>query len=117
MICWYCYWGWPEPVAAVYAAALAALGGDDRPLEFGPSHIVWADENFDDGNIRHCLQTGVERRTTWYSDYSDEDLAVVRKSLEQLLAVPEAVRCCVPADYDGENPENYPPPPGLVMVK
>ncbi|GAH80793.1 unnamed protein product, partial [marine sediment metagenome] len=47
MSCWYCHWGWAKPVAEIYTAALAALDGDSSLLEYGPSHIVWADENWD----------------------------------------------------------------------
>jgi len=45
-ICWYCHWGWAEPVVEIYLEALKCLDGNCGPL-LGPiSHIVWADENF-----------------------------------------------------------------------
>lgn len=34
-ICWYCYWGWPKPVADIFLAAKAALNGDDTPILLG----------------------------------------------------------------------------------
>ena len=39
--CWYCHWGWPEPVAQIYLAAVAALGGDAAPLAVwsGPCRV------------------------------------------------------------------------------
>lgn len=113
-ICWYCYHGWPKPVADIYDAAVAELGGDNMPLDYGPGHIVWADENFETEHIRWCLDHFEE----YVSDrYTDEDMAVARRSLERLLAVPESVRCVEPKDYDGESPENYLPPAGVEMVK
>ena len=111
MNCWYCYWGWPEAVATIYQDALRELGGDDRPLNYGPAHVVWEDENFDDAE--GCLISFDKYRY----DYSDEELAVVRRSLERLVALPESERCVEPEDYDGEHPDNYPPPIGIKMVK
>ena len=32
-----------------------------------------------------------------------------------LLKLPESVLKAEPADYDGEHPENYPPPAGMEM--
>lgn len=112
-ICWYCHHGWPKPVADIYDAALAKLGGDKMPLDYGPGHIVWADENFDTRSVQWCLDHFDKHR----GDLSDEDSAIVRHSLEQLLAVPEEIRCCEPEDYDGKDPAKYPPPAGMEMVK
>lgn len=53
----------------------------------------------------------------WRKWDTDEDKRIVRESLVKLLAVPENIRCCEPDDYDGEHPENFPPPSGMVMVK
>lgn len=46
-ICWYCHWGWAKPVADIYEKAVDLLDGDSSPLEFGPAHVVWSDENFE----------------------------------------------------------------------
>ncbi len=129
-ICWYCCWGWPQAVADVYREALAELDGDDHALQFGPGHIVWSDENFEDDHIRWCLSlydpaafAGIYPDTTFEAMYRDRcvaaDLDIVRRSLERLLEVPESVRCCEPAAYrdDDEHPERYPPPAGLEMTK
>lgn len=113
MICWHCYWGWPKQVADIYAASLAELGGDYSPLESGPAHIVWGDENWD--CVAGCIADLDAGR--YCEDYTAAELAIVRKSLVALLALPEEILCCEPEDYDGENPENYPPPVGIVMVK
>lgn len=106
--CWYCHWGWAKPVADIYQKHLAELDGDDSVLSFGPSHIVWSDENFDDGSVEFCLNEIATNRG-FYDAYSDDEISVVRRSLEELLTIPESVRCCEPADYDDEHPENYPP--------
>lgn len=115
-ICWYCHWGWPEPVAAIYREAVAALAGDDYPLRSGPSHVVWEDENFDDYGVRLCLER-CSREDPSTEDVSDAALEVVRRSLEALLALPESIRCPEPEDYDDAHPEHYPPPSGVVMVR
>ena len=102
MICWFCHWGWHPEVKAIFDEAVAKIG-DDLPLLFGPSHIVWEDENFN--HAQWCLDHFNEHE----SDYSEATLAVVRWSLEQLLALPAEFKT-EPADYDGQHPENYPPP-------
>lgn len=110
-ICWSCYWGWPKPVADIYTKALEQLDGYDSPLEFGPGHVVWSDENFD--SAEWCL----EHFEDYKGDYSDEELAIVRWSLEELAKLPLEVRCIEPDDYDGEHPELFPPPQGMEMEK
>jgi len=112
MICWYCHWGLPRPIATIYSA-LMALVENPSAVEYGPAHIVWSDENFDDDSIRHCIENCRERK---YCDgYSIDDVAKVLQSLQELLDIPESVRCCVPGDYDGENPHLFPPAPGFEM--
>lgn len=110
-ICWYCYWGWPKPVAEIYQKALKDLDGYEDPLQFGPGHIVWSDENFD--SAEWCL----EHFDEYKSDYSDEELVIVKRSLQELAILPENVRCVEPEDYDDEHPELYPPPSDVEMVK
>lgn len=100
MICWYCYWGWPEQIVAIYNKYK-----DLADLEYGKGHIVWSDENFANEDIQYCID----------SCNSIED-AAVEASLRELLAIPENIRYCEPENYDGEFPENFPPPQGLVMV-
>jgi len=102
-ICWYCYWGWPKAIKDIYDKAIEKLDGDENPLHFGPSHIVWEDENFD--SAQWCLDNFDKHS----DNLSDEDKAVVRWSLEQLL-LPDNVINSEPEDYDDEHPENYPPP-------
>jgi len=131
-ICWYCYWGWAKSVAEIYQQALAKLDGCEMALDYGPGHIVWADENFEDDHINWCLSLyteegwrkaygnrpeGKQMFREFYSEYSDHDLEVAKESLEQLLAVPENVRCPEPENYDGENPQSFPPSVGVEMVK
>ncbi len=110
MICWYCHWGWAKPVADIFLEAKAALGGDDEPLLYGPGHIVWADENFD--SAQWCLDNFDQYR----GSLSDEEVAIARRALEQLAALPTHIREVEPVDYDGEHPENYPPTGEMVRV-
>lgn len=111
MICWSCYWGWPRPVAEIYLRALAELDGNEIPLLSGPAHIVWEDENFD--SAEWCL----ENFDTYKCDYEENKLNVVRRSLEELAKLPIEVRCIEPHDYDGANPQNFPPSADVVKVK
>lgn len=110
-ICWYCYWGWSKPVADIFIRAIEKLNGDSYPLLFGPSHIVWEDENFD--SAQSCLDD--------FDEYAEKLTAkekeIVRWSLEELNKLPKEVRCVEPEDYDYQNPDKYPPPKGIEMVR
>ncbi len=110
-ICWYCYWGWSKPVAAIYKKALDALCGWEGPLHFGPSHLVWEDENF--GSAEWCLAHFDEYKR----DYTVAELTIVKQSLEDLAKLPLDIRCVEPEDYEGEHPELFPPPIDIEMVK
>ena len=110
-ICWYCYWGWAKPVYDIYQQAVEKLGGDNSPLVFGPSHIVWEDENWD--QVDWCL----DHFNEFKNDFSEEDLTVVRWSLEELAKLPLSQRDIEPEDYDGENPDQYPPALGVITVR
>ena len=110
-ICWYCYWGWHKPVADIYDRALSDLDGAISALHFGPAHIVWEDENFH--SAEWCLDHFDEDR----GDYSDADLEIVKRSLQELAALPLEVRCVEPEDYDDEHPELFPPPNDVEMVR
>ena len=101
MICWYCYWGWPKQVADIYDE----YGADG--LDYGPGHAVWADENFETSSINIAIK---------YCNQGEGD-EQDRDALIKLLYIPEEIRCCCPEEYDNEHPENYPPPPGIEMVK
>jgi hypothetical protein len=113
--CWYCYWGWAEPVARIFREAVESLGGDENPLLYGPGHIVWEDENFNRSSVEFCLRQCDEKpAASW--DMSADALAAVRASLEALLALPDAAREVQPEGYDGENPQDYPPAVPVVRV-
>lgn len=86
-------------VAAIYNEALAKLDGDESPLCFGPAHIVWEDDNYEDHWINWCL----ERFDEHWKNYCDDnylpgapaieaDGKIVRESLEKLLLIPEEQR-------------------------
>lgn len=110
MICWYCHWGWPKAVADIYLKAKGELGFENA-LHYGPAHVVWEDENFD--RAEWCL----ENFEKYSGELSEKEAAVVRRSLEELAALPLSERCVEPEDYDGEAPENFPPRAGLVMLR
>ena len=111
MICWYCYWGWPKSVYEIYQRARDKIG--ESALHYGPSHVVWEDENFD------CAEWCLERfdKHAIDSDYSVFELSIVRQSLEELAQLPLEVRCPEPEDYDGIHPDRFPPPENVEMVK
>lgn len=104
-ICWYCHWGWAKPVAEIYIEAIKRLEGYDRPLLYGPSHIVWEDENWDDDSLQYCLDNIEKEKDNFFQ----EELDVVRWSLEELLKIPQEQREVCPDDYDDCHPANYPP--------
>lgn len=110
-ICWYCHWGWPKPVADIYLAAIDKLGGNDGLFKYGPSHIVWESENF------HFAKWCLENFDKYRGDETDEQAKIIRWSLKELAKLPFNVIDVVPDGYDGEHPENYPPPDGVVMVE
>lgn len=109
-ICWYCHWGWSKPVKDIYNQAVIKLGWEG-PLHYGPSHIVWEDENFD--SAEWCL----ENFDKYKRDYTEEELAVVRWSLEELAKIPLCIRCPQPVDYDEENPNLFPPDSSITMSR
>jgi len=102
--CWYCYWGWAKPVKKIFDEASEKLQGDHF-LCYGPAHIVWDDENFDDSSIKFCIDN--------FDKYADklntEEKEIVMWSLTELIKVPVAERCIVPEEYAEEHPENFPP--------
>lgn len=110
-LCWYCYWGWSRPVADIYLEAVNRLKGDDFPLLYSASHIVWEDENF------HCADWCLENFEEYKGDFTDDELAVVRWSLEELLKLPASVKEIIPDGYDDWNPELYPPTVEVVKVR
>ena len=112
MNCWYCHWGWAKPVADIYKEACKRLGGATNPLHFGPSHIVWEDENFADSHVQFCL----DNFDKLADNLTAHEKEVVYWSLSALLEIPENQRDIWPDDYDGENPENYPPTCEVVKI-
>lgn len=112
MLCWWCYWGWPKPIADIYDDCVEKLGGSSGPLHWGPAHVVWADENW--GSAQQCLDTF----DAFCSDYmTEEQLAVVRESLERLVALPAEWKREPEGYGEGSVPEDFPPPAGWEMVK
>lgn len=116
-LCWYCYWGWPKPVADIYDKAIGMLekiDKDESVLDYGPGHIVWADENF--AHAEWCLEHFEEYKR----DYSKEELEIAKMALVQLSKIPLNIRDPEPKEYsesDETHPEDYPPPMGIEFVK
>ena len=112
MLCWYCHWGWPIKVANIYKEALERLNDNESPLRYGPARVVWDDENFD------LAENYLVKFNEWRNqyDYTDTQLDVVKWSLEELCKLsPEDYE--YPEDYDGDNPENYPPTFEVVIIQ
>jgi hypothetical protein len=109
MMCWYCHWGWSNPVADIYEKYLPLAG--EPAMHYGPAHIVWDDENFKRSLVQACLDDWDE----WVQKYRDDEngyslpeLAYVKASLVDLLALDDAVLS--PAPDDGwDNPAAHPP--------
>jgi hypothetical protein len=109
-ICWFCYWGWPKPVADIYLKALEKLNGYEAPLHYGPAHVVWDDENFD------CAQVCLDDFDRYSDGFTKEEMDIVRESLVELAELPESDYEIIPDDYDDEHPELYPPTVEVVKV-
>ena len=75
-----------EKIDAIYEEALRRLRGDNSALIYGPSHIVWDDDNYDSAEF--CLQNFEALK----GKFSIDDLAIVRWSLEELLIIPLVIR-------------------------
>jgi hypothetical protein len=110
-ICWSCYWGWPKAIADIYDKACKDLGDDDgHVLHYGPGHVVWEDENW------HSAEWCLENFDKYSEDLNESEKTIVRRSLQELAAIPLEERDLEPEDYDDEHPELYPPPKGAIMV-
>jgi len=110
MMCYWCYWGWPKPIRVIYDDCVQRAG--ESAMDYGPGHVVWADENWDEA--QSCLIYFDEWVRDWNRDgdeicYTAEQLAVVRESLERLVLVPDEFKH-EPEGYDEEHPNHYPPP-------
>ena len=111
-MCWYCYWGWPEPIAKIYKEALEKLGGYDSPLDYGPGHVVWADQNWD--SAQWCLDHFDEYINP---DHTEEDMKVARWALEELVKLDlEAIDPVPEGGNEDDNHVAYPPIRPVVKV-
>lgn len=111
-MCWYCYWGLPEPVAKIYDKFK-----DQCDLHWGRGHVVWEDSNLDSETIQWCIEQPYKGDDDQQERDCDE---LIKESLLELLAVPESIRCPIPGgdEVDPHNePEKFPPPDGMVMLK
>lgn len=114
MICWYCHWGWPKPISDIYRRYVAIAG--ESAMDYGPAHVVWADENWD--CAQSCLDGFDDDVARWNGGrHSAGELEAVRASLRELVALPVEILNAEPEDYDGEHPERFPPPRDMEMVR
>lgn len=74
----------------IFNEAVKRIGGNDMLLLYGPSHIVWEDENFSDDDIQWCLERAKDE-DSWAS-HTEEQKEVVLWSLRELLKLPEEIR-------------------------
>ena len=76
-----------KQITQIYTEAERRLCDYTDPLEYGPAHIVWADDNY--GLAEDCLET-----FDIYNGYpyAPEYLAIVRWSLEELRKIPQVTR-------------------------
>ena len=107
MMCWYCHWGWPLPIADIYDRYRPIAG--ESAMHYGPAHVVWDDENFGREHIEWCLEHFADYST---DNHRPDELAAVKASLMDMLALPddileptEANRC----EAEDGNPKDYPP--------
>ena len=119
-VCYWCFWGWPKPIADVYNDALKKLQAisdqhGEQDLEYGPAHIVWNEENWDDDSVQFCIDAC---DNVAYADIEPAVLAIVRASLVDLKSVPVVFRV-EPDGYenDDDHPERYPPPANWHMMQ
>lgn len=132
MICWFCYWGWPKPILEIYERAerdidaLLPVAGPENDytdwaglptcgesaLKYGPTHCVWADENFG-GDFAFELK---ECESDKYDDWLPGTMQIVRRSIVELAALPDELRE-PPPEYDGEHPDRFPPTHGVEMAR
>lgn len=113
-MCWYCHWGLPKPVADIYIRAVTDLGGNEFPLTSAAGHVVWSDYNFH--MAQNCLD---DPDNIYYNDgFEPWEIEILYRSLRELAALPESAWDVEPDTHgDFQHPENYPPPPGVAMVK
>ena len=104
MICWYCFWGWSKEVVDIYEKYIDVAG--ESAMHYGAAHIVWDDENFEREHVQSCLDTFDEWKR---EDSSEQENEAVRQSLLDLLKLPDNILAPEPSNYDGINPEDYPP--------
>lgn len=111
--CFWCNQGWPKPIADIYTKALSELGGDRDLLKYGPSHIVWADENFEDSHILSCLRHIFNDE--YCENHTPEQLIIISRSLIDLSAVPEELRI-EPENWDDMQEGDFSPTVEMVRV-
>lgn len=117
-VCWYCYWGWSKQVRDLYDEYQDKVGVD---LDYGPTHILFGDENFCDDSVKFCLKEAKKHRDDYAIHDGEEiisvlDIDLIIELLGKLLLIPENIRDPEPVGYNGENPVLYPPPDGVEMV-
>ena len=78
-------YGYPKEICDIFDRAVKMLGGDEMPLLFGPSHLVWEDGNMADEHIDFCLRYDT-------GELTKKEVKVVHWSLHELKKIPLHVR-------------------------
>ena len=76
---------YPKEISDIFYKAVDMLDGDDTPLLFGPSHIVWEDGNMMDEHIDFCLEYDT-------GDLNFNQVQAVHWSLRELKKIPIEIR-------------------------
>lgn len=121
MQCYFCGWGWPPEVTAIYKRCVTRLEDAKADaydlMHFGPLHIIWERENFDD--LTFCLENFDRFAKEGMDDGKGtaRQYKILKKSLLELAALPDDVRYPPSAQaYEDAasrghaNPADYPPP-------
>jgi hypothetical protein len=117
VICWFCRYGWPKPVADIYDKYIKVAG--ETAMHYSGAHSVWEDENFERHHVQWCLDHWGEYRSESVNDVQD---AAVKQSLLELLALPDDdLYPAEAAAYNDEandhaDVEDFKPREGRVMV-
>lgn len=105
--CYFCYWGWPKPIAEIYQRAykdledLAETEHDDANwleyenpydvLHFSFGHLVWEDENWNQASWSH--EEGINNPEK-YKNLSIGQKAILLRSLCELHHINDNIKYC-----------------------
>ena len=79
------FYNYPEEISEIFFKAKEMMNGEDWPLLFGPSHIVWEDGNMMNEHIDYCLKCDTGR-------LNSNQIQAVHWSLRELRKIPIKIR-------------------------